>query len=521
MCIRDRGYVSKVTRYAEIIGKSGEVTLIGNETVLVNSLFEGSYTGSSGIKDINAHIYIPADSWGLSELRISRHKNEIEWEDIPPERVSLVKKGEVNIGRNRYFSYFLNLSLHMFNKEGLRISYKFKTKPGLRDVINRLSGYNMYENKLIFEDITIPFVVPEVVRKVGLEVFEEEWVQGYGVVEYPVPWMKKIEVRNNNPYGMKKEFKTRLLPDVLNAHLITGEGKKNIKMEMREGNIYGVWTDFVEGYTTKTYYVQAFTPPVLISEQYVDVVTSGKTATLKTTLDLVNYAVENYTNISLIVPIPYEDMVNATDIYMNIIRIEREGKGSRLIIPFIEGKGVSSISMFNKLTPPVMIIRPNKYSYKSSVELVNISVIIIAKERMRGLNLEIEVFGPKSRPDTLFLDAVSIDVIPKGGVYRVVFTFPVYPLTLPEGRYIIEARLRKDMWGVFSQREEFFMGSEMPLEELKIVIEGFITKNYGIGLGIGAIIILLVAYLIIRRRKRRSPSHKETLEYIRKKLQRM
>lgn len=116
---------------------------------------------------------------------------------------------------------------------------------------------------------------------------------------------------------------------------------------------------------------------------------------------------------------------------------------------------------------------------------------------------------------------MSIDVIPKGGVYRVVFTFPVYPLTLPEGRYIIEARLRKDMWGVFSQREEFFMGSEMPLEELKIVIEGFITKNYGIGLGIGAIIILLVAYLIIRRRKRRSPSHKETLEYIRKKLQRM
>ncbi|MCK4714308.1 MAG: hypothetical protein KAT35_01945, partial [Candidatus Aenigmarchaeota archaeon] len=389
--------------YAEIVKEMGEGYFITDNLVRVLAIYNIVDTGTKGIKDIKAVIYIPEHgSLDLSFLSFRIYDSSsggwIEWSQGIDYRIT--DNGMTLVDGRRYREYLitkitsgglLEESLNLFNGDKIEISYKTTVPVGASFLITRVFGYNYYEDKYIFEDLYIP------VRREGIlqdpEVVDGGWQVEKVYVGVPVTWTKSIEVHNPNNASVEHSMSFEIFPDTLSAHVIQYGGGKESLVLKEGGTTYVDITVRLKPGETRTYVLEAVTPPVLETKRDVDILESSEREIrfiINTTLE--NFALEDYGGVSLLFKSEASNIIYVMEGENLINYSEYDSSTTEIFLGDMRAGWKRKLTIVYTEVPPILLTAVGAVMYGCS-DYANMTVFVIPSEREMGSYLEIEVVG--------------------------------------------------------------------------------------------------------------------------------
>jgi hypothetical protein len=497
--------------YADIVKEVGEGYFIADNLVRVVARYDIVDTGTKGIKDIKMVVYIPEygnlDMTSLSfRIYDSSSGSWIDWNQGVDYKVT--DNGITLVEGKRHREYILTKitsgglleeSLNLFNGDMIEINYITTVPVGTSFLITRAFGYNYYEDKYIFEDLYIP------VRREGifqdLEVLDGGWQVEKVYVGIPVTWTKGITVHNPNNVSVEHSMSFGIFPDTLSAHVIQDTGGKE-SLVLKEGNTtYVDITVRLKPDETKTYVLEAATPPVLETRRVVDVLESSeREIKFIVNITLENFALEDYGGVSLLFRSEASNIVYVTGEGSLINYSEYDSSNTEIFLGNMGAGWKRELTIVYTEVPPILLTVMGAVMYGCS-DYANITVFVIPSEGETGSYLEIEVVGPEPHLKTMNAQLVEMkDVWPWE---EVEIPLVVDLRSFSDGKYSVYTRFKKDFQTVLADNSEFYVNCpERTI--ISVSWAGFL-----------AIALVVTVYLLFRSWRRRKP---ESITALRKKL---
>jgi len=295
------------------------------------------------------------------------------------------------------------------------------------------------------------------------------------VVGKPALWMKTVEVYNPNPRPAKAKFSITVFEDTMDAHVnyYNDEGEKVEEQTMfgtENGNRVVVWETVMQPMETRTYEISILTPPVMEIDRDVEVLEKIEEKLVKLKMDvyLKSFAKEDYTNIRLNMPIPYDKIIRVADGFGNPLQFTGGAGSCSIAIPDIEAEGMKTVTIIYQESYPVIIITPDRDRYDLNSP-ANLEILVInGGEKLYYPHIETEVYTP-------FMDVVyssiqsldEMDPLEKTELYE---KFMI-PAVAPSGKYIANVKFREGFSTVASGTGYFtVMGIPPALNVLDVLI---------------------------------------------------
>lgn len=501
--------------YAAIEKESSAVRFITQEYVEINVTDVIVDNGDKGVKDIKAMVYIPYDgTMDMDEVHVSIYHSSSgfleQWNKNSD--FTVTNTGVKIIGSQKYTEYVIEKkragvpyeeTLTLFDGDRINIGFRTRIPVGTNYILTRVFGYNYYEDKLMFEDVYTPVRREGVIKE--FEVTEEPWVQEKPLVGKPVVWKKEMVVYNPNNITVEEMITTSLFKDVMSVYLLEyGDGapvRTKLKLKSDGENTYTDWMAKLDGFRTGIYAIEITTPPVLETKEVVDVLeTNETTVTFFLNITLVNFALEDYSNVSFLIPISREKVISIQDDNGPVDFIDN-GDGIELLLGSIAASQTMYIYVVYEEIPPVIMTTLDSLNYQCP-DYVSGNVFIIPSERERGAYLEMEVMGPDPGLKTVFADLILLDEMREFEEKKVPIGFSAS--SLASGKYVIYTRFKKDFTTILHHQRDFII--DCPEREI-------IRISWLIFVAIAA---LVVGFLVFRIYKKRT--YKKELGELKKKI---
>ncbi len=500
-----------IVRFADLSKEKAEIRLIDNNTAEIYASVRVYDTGTKGIKYINGTIFIPENSeiiMSSISLRIYDDSKK-QWQELERDADFIINdEGVKGIGDKEYRVFSITKkqgTFDFYNNDSIELLYRVRLHFGTHELITRFSGYDTYKNRYIFEDIFLPIRVYEKITLEELMITERDFEQLKAFVGKPVTWIKRIDVYNPTPSSREKTFEIEVYPDVLNAYLVVNNTETTVELK-KNAKSYVIWTDSFRPQERKTYYARITTPPIVDVGEKLDVLEMKENiTTFILNITLQNLAAENYTNISFELPLAVEKIRSINDENGPLNYTDSGTGGIYVEIPWMSGNSEKHIVVIYSERPPILVIKPDKKTYTSLDSLVNLTTIIIPRDVMESMNLEIEVISPKPRMKTVYINIISLGKLTPEKATKLYDDFRL--AFYPPGDYIARARLKRNFWIVLSDDEVFN-------------VIGVAPKFYIID--ISWVLIAVVAFILflVLRRYRGVP-FKEDLRMLRRRIKRL
>jgi len=505
------GGAGAALNFADLVKDEAEISLISGNMAEVRVAVRVYDTGTSGIKKINGTVFIPEDSEiimsSISLMVYDQSTNQ--WQRLEDgSDFVLDDEGVKGVGDKQYRTFSITKkqgTFDFYNNDMIELSYRVNLPFGTHELLTVFSGYDTYQDRYIFEEIFLPIRVYEDIILEDLVITEGDFEQSDAFVGRSVIWLKRIEVYNPLASSRKKTFEVEVFPDILNAYVIVNETESTLGL--KKSNIsYVVWEDIIKPQETKVYYVKTITPPVIDTEEELDVLMAEENRTiflLNTTLK--NTAAENYTRLFLGLPLQTGKIINISDESGSLLHAENGEGGIYIEIPWMSGNAEKNVITVYAEIPPTLIIKPDRKNYMPPELLVNLTTIVVPNEIMESMNLEVEVISAKPRMKTVYINLVPLGTLNPGEAEKLYDDFMLS--FSPPGEYLARARLKKDFSTVLYDDDVFYFTTTG--QEIYVVDFTWI-------LIVAAAIILLI---VIRRHRRVSLKH--DLETMKKRVKKL
>ncbi|MBN2042946.1 MAG: hypothetical protein JW754_04025 [Candidatus Aenigmarchaeota archaeon] len=497
--------------YAEIVKESSSIRFISDDYVEINVTDVVVDSGDKGIKDVKIAVYVPKGGV-IEETEFFLYiydKSEGIWYDLKKDKdFILTYNGLKTVEGKEYVEYLVEKKSEGIYKESfllkdgdkVKVNYKTTIPHGTSYILTRVFGYNYYEDSLMFEDYYTP--IRREINIINLKVTESEWVPGKVVVGEPVKWTKRFGVYNPNNVSVSELIFTNVFPDTMTANLV-GYGDSNVSkgsLRLRmENTTYVNWVARVEALVTKEYLIEITTPPVLKIVEMLDVLETGEAIVVfQMSNSLKNFAQEDYSDISMFIPISNKKILNISD----NLEIIGDDSGSYVMIPLIKSGETIRFYLQYQESPPVMATSLNALEY-TCTDFANITVFVIPSETMLNSYLEFEVIGPEPSLKTKFADVVKIGRANKFQEVKVPISVDVF--SMPSGKYFTYAKFREGFSTLLSDQKEFSVNCE---DVTEISISWVIV-----------LVICIVMVLYVVKRIHRKRTHISEIKDLRKKLE--
>jgi hypothetical protein len=497
--------------YADIVREVGEGYFIADNLVRVLARYDIVDTGTKGVKDIRAVIYIP-EHGNLDPASLSFRiydSSSGRWADWSRGvDYSLDDNGMTLVGGKSYREYLITKiasgmfdeGLNLFNGDRIEFGYITTVPVGTGFLITRATGYNYYEDKYMFEDIYIP------VRREGvlqdLEVAEGGWQLEKVYVGVPARWIKGIGVYNPNNVPVEHSVSFGVFPDTLSVHLIQEDGDGRESLVLKEGETTYVDIIFRLGPgESKSYVLEAATPPVLETKRVVDVLESSeREIKFMVNITLESFALEDYAGVSLVFGSAASKIAYVMEGRSLLNYSDYDSSGVEIFLGEMKAGWERRLTVVYTEVPPILLTAMDAVMYGCN-DYANMTVFVIPSERESGAYLEIEVVGPEPQLKTMNALLVELRDIWPWEEVRV-------PLFLdlrgfPDGRYFVHTRFKKDFQTILADQTDFYVNCPE---------RTFVSLSWIVFL---ALALAVIGYLLFRSWRRRRP---EGLEALKKKL---
>lgn len=508
------GYLP-VPPYATIEKEKAEVRFITDEYVEINVTGKVIDTGEKGVKDIKLIVYIPYDgTLDTNEVYVSIYRTSnyrwVEW--TKDKDFTITDTGVKTIGDNRYTEYVIEKkesgipyeeTLTLFNDEKIKIGYRARIPVGTNYILTRIYGYNYYEDKLIFEDVYTPVRREGVISR--LEITEGLWKQEKVIVGKPVVWKKEMVVYNPNNMTVEEIIPTEVFKDVMSIYLLEyGDGapkRTRLKLKSSDKGAYADWMAKLHSFETRIFAIEITTPPVLETREILDVLESNETTVVfflnKT---IVNFAEEDYYNVSLIIPVLPEKITMLKENEKDL-NFAPSDDGIEVFIDSMSAGETRFIQIVYEEKPPVMIATLENLKYQCQ-ESISGNVFIIPSQRERGVYLEMEIIGPDPEMKTIFADIILLGELTEFREKRIPISFRAG--SMGSGHYTLYTKYKKDFSTILYHQRDFLI--DCPERE--------IIKISWIIFAVIAIAIIALLVLRIYRKK----TYKKEIRELKKKI---
>jgi hypothetical protein len=494
------GAVIPPALYADIVREMGEGYFVADNLVHVLAKYLIVDTGDKGVKDIKAVIYVPEHgTLDLSSLKLSIYDSSagrvIDW--VQGRDYTIADNGLIQIGPSRYREYAISKAsggglfqqgLDLFNNDRIELDYVTTVPVGTTYLITRVAGYNYYQDKYIFEDMYIP------VRREGvlqdLEIQSGEWQMAKVYVGDPVRWIRDLIIKNPNNVSVEHLVSVEVFKDTLSSHLIMEGGEGRESLEIKEGN--ATYVDILVRLgpgETRTYALEAMTPPVLEVKRAVDVVESTEreiTFVMNITLEI--FALEDYYAISLIFDAAPSKIVSITEHGAPLNFTEYDEGSSDIMVGRMSSGQRRSLSIVYKEVPPILLTSMNSVMFGCS-DYANLTVFVIPSERETGSYIEVEITGPQPQLNTVRAHLVEMKDIWPWEEVKVPVTIDLR--SMADGRYFVNTRFKKNFQTILTDQSDFTVSCP---ERMVISVSW---------VGFLAVAVLVCAYLVLRSWRRR------------------
>ena len=497
--------------YADIVREVGEGYFVADNLVSVVGSYDIVDTGTKGIKGIGAAIYVPENGrLDLSSLSFRIYSNSLgrwsEW--VQGTEYIIADSGIVQVGGTNYREYIISKvssgifdeGLSLFNGDKIEIGYMTTVPVGTSFLITRVSGYNYYEDKYIFEDLYIPF------RREGalqdLLVDEGDWQLEKLYVGAPAKWVKGIEVYNPNNVSVEQSISFDVFPDSLSVHLIqdSGEGRESLMLKEGGKTYVDVIVRIGPG-ETRAYALEAVTPPVIETRRSVDVLESSESEIVfMVNITLESFALENYTGTSLLFKSDAGKIEYVSEGRLLLNYTDYDSSTTEVFLGNMRPGWKRELTIVYREVPPILLTAMDAVMYGCS-DYAKMTVFVIPSEMETGSYLEVEVMGPDPQRNTMNAQLIEMREIWPWEEIRVPVSVDISGF--PDGRYFVSTRFKKDFQTILSDQSDFYVNCP----ERSIV-----SVSWTVFLGVA---LVLTGYLLLRSLRRRK---EEGLGPLKKKL---
>lgn len=484
--------------YADIVRKAGEGYFVADNLVDVQGEYDIVDTGTSGVRDVRAALYIPEHgvldpSSVIFRIYDSSLGQWVEWAQGSDYTVN--DNGMTTVGDARYREYLIKKTssggvveekLDLYDGDRVGIGFRTTVPTGTSFIITRVIGYNYYEDKLMFEDMYIP------VRREGilqdLLVDESGWQMERVMVGTPVRWFRGITIENPNNVSVEQSMSLAVFSDTLSARF-SGEGRDE-PLVLKEGQ--GTYVDVIVRLgpgESGNFVLEATTPPVLEVGRAVDVLESGEREIIfmvNSTLE--NFALEEYPGVYMGFGVPEEKIISVIE-NGNPVNFSGSGESSSEIFLGTMGPGWKrDISIIYREVPPILITAMSSFIYGCGKE-AEMKVVVVPSERESSAYLEIEVMGPEPLTQTTNAQLIELKDIWPWSEIEIPVKIDIG--SLPDGEYLVRTSFKKDFQTLLSDQVDFSVNCP----------ERTIVSVSWIGFLGGALVVVI--YLVIRARRRK------------------
>jgi hypothetical protein len=494
------GGMTRPSPRAEIVKDSVQTTFKGINSVKVESVAKVIDSGDKGIQDMKALVYVPSEAvvdmntFTVSVFDSSRGMTTVLRDGVD---ITIRHRGIVDFRGKKYSEYLLekksdsdlyDTGIDLYNNDKLTVSYETTTPYGTWMFVTRVSGYNYYEDKIVIEDIEIP-VRRELDEKV-LSVKQSGWVQGEALVGKPVPWTRTVDVSNPGRVPIEYKIVSDVFYDTLSAYVTDGSYRE--RLDISKDEFIGVsWTVKVRPGETRRYVLVANTPPVLeIGRNLSSNELNDADVEFFFTSVIRNFAEESYENVTFSFPIAREK-IKSVKSDKGPVSFREDAKGITVDIPSMQQNETMTIYIDFISRLPVLITRPSAIQYECS-DLAIVNVTLIPSENDTLIYLETDLAGPEPDLTSRYVNLRNLySIEPFKNVEE---SFVMDISSLPDGKYIFKATLKKDFIPLTSDDVEIYV--HCPARNLLLNAETVLLIAV-------CAAVAAVAYIIIRNRRKR------------------
>jgi len=305
------------------------------------------------------------------------------------------------------------------------------------------------------------------------------------IVGKPAVWIKQFEVYNPNGRVVSTRFRTEVFNDATEgyASYIDESGRKieeRVRFIQEKGRRYMYWDTSLNPLETRSYELRILTPPVLEIDRDVEVLEKLERKKVKLKMDvfLKSFAEEDYSNVVLNLPIPYENIIEARDGFGNKLQFTGGRESSSVIIDTVKAKDMKTVTIIYKESYPTIIVTPDRDRYNLNSP-VNLEILIInGGDEIKHPYLEIEIYTPDMQVIYSSIQKLEgMKPLEKTELYE---RF-VIPAMAPGGMYMASARFREDFVTLASTTGNFY-----------------VAGISGVGLGpLGYAAVLVAAFVLV------------------------
>lgn len=433
--------------YADIIKEKSDSFILAPGMANIHIVYRIIDSGKKGVKDVKVLVYLP-EKGKMSNLQLMLFdKEKNEWRRLIFSKDYSVTENLTFFEEKKMKEYLIypgvnQTGFHLFDGDKIKIIYTVKIPFGTHAIITRAAGYDIYEDRYIFEDAYIWLRNEKKIEE--LKIKETDWMQKKAFVGKPVEWIKRINIYNPNEFPVRKPVTISVFPDTLTAYLID---IKREKLQLKgERNPWVEISPRIQGKETKTVYLQIFTPPVLETDRKIQILNkTGIKVILKTNITLKNMAHEIYTNVSYIFPIRIENIINST------LKKRKEGNKTEFIIKEMHALETLNFIIVYQEIPPVLLAFIPKEKYGCE-DVINFTIFMVPTEKERSSYIEVELIGPKPKTKTAYADLLCVSGIE--AYEEVKIPVQIFTHSLPGGEYILYTKLQKDFGSILSEIKE-------------------------------------------------------------------
>ncbi len=485
--------------FADIMRAEGEAFFIADNQVRVRGLYRVYDTGSKGVKDTRLLLYIPEygrmDSSSLS-IRIldSSTGQWTEW--IKGTDYNLEDNGMTVFGGGSYREYeiikasergTLEESLVLHDRDELEVEYESTVPVGTSFLVTRLNAYNYYEDSYMFEDIYVP------VRREGKlqdpYVTEGPWTHDKIYTGRPVKWVKTLEVTNPNNASMEHVRSFDVFDDTMSAYSVTQEGAREELALKESGSTYVDMLFRLGPGQTRSYALEAVTPPILETSRSVEVMESSETEiTFEVNITLRNFAGIDYDDVSLLFSTEPDRVVSVREEGKPLNHSTFDPFTTEVYLGDMDSGWERTITVVYSQVPPILMAAMESSSL-TCAEKAEMKILLVPAQRESQSYIEFEVVGPE--PELRTINAQLIELRELWPWEEVEIPVTVDVSAFPDGRYYVQAVYKKSFGTIMAAQTDFTINCPERM---------LVTVSW---LGFMGVAVAIIAFLLIRAWKRK------------------
>ncbi len=412
-----------------------------------------------GIDEIEVMDYIPKGvDFDENEVSISGDVTSIDVEYV----------GEVTLPDGTVADAYRysddNGGWSLGNAESFTISYDFNiTTPGSYEMPTTIAGFDPATGTELGTESRGFYRLRMPEPELDLVIDEGEM----GMVTRPkvgdsVEWMLPVEVYNPNSRPSEETFEVEIPEDVNRAWVTyTYDGETYTRegriTESGGENVFR-WEDSVPALDTRRYEVRLLTPPVSEVDRSVEVLEElpDEMVKIEMEINLRNFASTEYDEVLMNLPIPQDNIIEATDAFGEDIGYTGTEDTTTLIIEDVPAKDLKTLVLTYKQPYPTIIVTPEQDIYEADGP-VDLRVLVInGGEKIDNPKIELALYSPEMR--TVFSEVKELDGLEPLEETEMTETY-ILDEHIPEGEYLAEVRFREDFATLATGTGKFYVES--------------------------------------------------------------